>query len=127
MDVVVICPGLVLGPVLPPKVLGSVMLFMYILKGLYTNLHSGNLYFVKFIWKNFQVSGFLTCTTPGIQVSLEHRYIGCVDVRDVAKAMILLYENTSARGRHLCEEAITRFSDLVNKICDLNPEYQVKR
>jgi hypothetical protein len=48
-------------------------------------------------------------------------------VRDVSKAMILLYENPSVKGRHLCEEAISRFSDLVNKIHDLYPEYQVKR
>ncbi|KAJ3709197.1 hypothetical protein LUZ61_012902 [Rhynchospora tenuis] len=95
LDVVTICPGLVLGPVLPPKVYGSVQLFIYILKG--------------------------------IQVPMDYLYIGCVDVRDVATAMILLHENPSAKGRHLCEEAITKFSDLVNKICDLYPEYQIKR
>lgn len=58
---------------------------------------------------------------------MENLYIGCVDVRDVARAMILLYENPSAKGRHLCEEAITKTSDLVDKICDLFPEFQVKR
>jgi len=95
LDVVTICPGLVLGPVLPPKADGSVMIFTYILKGM--------------------------------QIPMENLYIGCVDVRDVARAMILLYENPSAKGRHLCEEAITKLSDLVDKICDLFPEFQVKR
>ncbi|KAJ3709196.1 hypothetical protein LUZ61_012901 [Rhynchospora tenuis] len=98
LDVVTICPGMVLGPVLPPKVYGSLELFIYILKGI---------------------------LVPNLP--MDYLYMGCVDVRDVAKAMILLHENPSTKGRHLCEEAITKFSDLVNKICDLYPEYQIKR
>jgi nucleoside-diphosphate-sugar epimerase len=125
LNVVVICPGLVFGPVLPPKVSGSITLFMYILKGLYQP--SSNLHLLETKFTGFLIGFLELCTPPGIQVPMDHLYIGCVDVRDVAMGMILLYENSTVKGRHFCEEAITRFSDLVNKICDLYPEYQVKR
>ncbi|KAJ3669046.1 hypothetical protein LUZ60_010996 [Juncus effusus] len=95
LDLVTICPGLVLGPMLPPMARGSLTLFTYILKG--------------------------------VEVPMENLYIGCVDVRDVARAMLILFENPSAKGRHLCEQSISRFSDLVDKIIELYPEYNVKK
>ncbi|KAG9160510.1 hypothetical protein Leryth_023336 [Lithospermum erythrorhizon] len=54
-------------------------------------------------------------------------HLGVVHVKDVARAHILLYENTSATGRHLCVEAITRFCDHAAKVAELYPDYNVHR
>ncbi|KAJ1686670.1 hypothetical protein LUZ63_018060 [Rhynchospora breviuscula] len=62
----------------------------------------------------------------GIQMDLSKVVIGCVDVRDVARGMILLYE-TSAKGRYLCVESIASWADIVNKCASLCPEFPVQR
>lgn len=51
--------------------------------------------------------------------------MGSVHVKDVALAHILLYENPSASGRHLCVEAIAHFSDFAAKVAELYPEYKI--
>jgi len=53
--------------------------------------------------------------------------IGCVDVRDVAHSLLVLYENPSAQGRHLCLESIERLAGFTNNIADLYPEHRVQR
>jgi nucleoside-diphosphate-sugar epimerase len=64
---------------------------------------------------------------PGERLDLDNIYMGCVDVRDVVHSLIMLYENPSAQGRHLCIESVERLVDLANKIADLYPEYPVQR
>ncbi|XP_074280381.1 cinnamoyl-CoA reductase 1-like [Silene latifolia] len=95
MDVVVINPATVLGPVLPPILNSSMAVVLALLKG------STETY--------------------------ENFYIGCVHVKDVAMAHILLYENKSATGRHLCTKDITHFSDFAAKVAELYPDYNVPR
>ncbi|XP_066310122.1 phenylacetaldehyde reductase-like isoform X2 [Miscanthus floridulus] len=63
----------------------------------------------------------------GERLDLDDIYMGCVDVRDVAHSLIMLYENPSAQGRHLCIESVERLVDLANKIADLYPEHPVQR
>ena len=63
----------------------------------------------------------------GEKLDLDDIYIGCVDVRDVAHSLILLYENPSAQGRHLCLESIEHLVDFTNNIADLYPEHRVQR
>lgn len=53
--------------------------------------------------------------------------IGCVHVKDVAMAHILLYENKYATGRHLCCKDISHFSDIASKVSELYPEYNVAK
>lgn len=53
--------------------------------------------------------------------------MGSVHFKDVAMAHILVYENKSASGRHLCVEAITHYGDFVAKVADLYPEYNVPK
>jgi len=55
----------------------------------------------------------------------ENFYMGSVHVKDVALAHILLYENPSASGRHLCIEGIAHFSDFASKVAELYPEYKI--
>lgn len=54
-------------------------------------------------------------------------YMGPVHVEDVALAHILLYENPSASGRHLCVESIAHWSDFASKVAELYPNYKVPK
>ncbi|PIN07663.1 Flavonol reductase/cinnamoyl-CoA reductase [Handroanthus impetiginosus] len=63
----------------------------------------------------------------GCTEEYEDVFMGSVHVKDVALAHILVYENTSATGRHLCVEAISHFGDFAAKVAELYPEYNVPR
>uniref|UniRef100_A0A0D9V7C5 NAD-dependent epimerase/dehydratase domain-containing protein n=1 Tax=Leersia perrieri TaxID=77586 RepID=A0A0D9V7C5_9ORYZ len=95
LQLVVLNPGLVLGPMLTPSPTASLGLLLQILGG-----------------QKFDIEDF---------------YVGCVDVRDVAQSLIVLYENTSAQGRHLCIESIERLIDFHDKLAELNPEFPIFR
>jgi len=97
LDVVVINPGTVMGPILPPSpsINASMAMFRQILQG----------------------------GTDGYQ----NFYMGCVHVKDVAEGHILLYETPSASGRHLCVEATTHWSDFAEMVAKLYPEYKIHR
>ncbi|CAI9107045.1 OLC1v1006317C1 [Oldenlandia corymbosa var. corymbosa] len=95
LDIVVINPGAVMGPFIPPSLSASMLVILRLLQG------SSETY--------------------------EDFFIGCVHIKDVALAHILVYENSSARGRHLCVEAISHYSDFAAKVAELCPEYNVPR
>ncbi|KAL7264240.1 hypothetical protein ACSBR1_002236 [Camellia fascicularis] len=63
----------------------------------------------------------------GCTETYEDVFMGSVHVKDVALAHILLYENPSATGRHLCVEAISHYGDFAAKVAELYPEYKVPR
>ncbi|KAJ8499763.1 hypothetical protein OPV22_010315 [Ensete ventricosum] len=95
LDVVVVNPGTVMGPIIPPALNASMAMLMRLLQG---------------------------CTDEYADF-----YMGPVHVKDVALAHILLYENPSATGRHLCVEAISHWSDFASKVAELYPDYNVPR
>ncbi|KAA8549452.1 hypothetical protein F0562_001136 [Nyssa sinensis] len=95
LDVVVVNPGTVMGPILPPVLNASMLMILSLLQG---------------------------CTEV-----YEDAFMGSVHVKDVALAHILVYENTSASGRHLCVEAISHYGDFAAKVAELYPEYNVPR
>ncbi|KAK0606379.1 hypothetical protein LWI29_037089 [Acer saccharum] len=95
LDVVVVIPGTVMGPVIPPTLNSSMLTLVHLLRG------STETY--KDIW------------------------MGSVHFKDVALAHILVYENPSASGRHVCVEAISHYGDFVAKVAELYPEYNVPR
>ncbi|CAN6371531.1 unnamed protein product [Urochloa humidicola] len=84
LQLVVINPGMVLGPFLTRSVNASLHWFLQLLEG------------------------------KKMEMDL---YMGCVDVRDVANSLIVLYESPSAQGRHLCMESVERLVDLTNHGC----------
>ncbi|KAL9447437.1 hypothetical protein AB3S75_014997 [Citrus x aurantiifolia] len=55
--------------------------------------------------------------------SLENRLRMIVDVRDVAEALLLAYENAEAEGRYICTAHLIRARDLVDKLKSLYPNY----
>lgn len=63
----------------------------------------------------------------GCTETYEDFFMGSVHVKDVALAHILVYENKSATGRHLCVEAVSHYGDLAAKAAELFPEYNVPR
>ncbi|ONK61824.1 uncharacterized protein A4U43_C08F33970 [Asparagus officinalis] len=60
----------------------------------------------------------------GCTEAYEDLFMGYVHVKDVAMVRILVYENSSASGRHTCYEAIAHFGDLPNKVAELYPDYK---
>jgi len=51
--------------------------------------------------------------------------LGWVDVRDLALAHVLAYENASANGRYLLVERVAHFSEAVKMLHDLYPTLQL--
>lgn len=94
LDIVVVHPGMVVGPIIPPALNSSMQLMLRILQG------------------NDFADGF---------------FMALVHVKDVALAHLLLYENTSAAGRHLCVESLSRYDDFTEKMGKLYPEYKLPR
>lgn len=67
------------------------------------------------------------CLHSGCTETYEDFFMGSVHFKDVALAHILVYENTSAKGRHLCVEAISHYGDFAAKVAELYPEYNIPR
>ncbi|XP_056163952.1 cinnamoyl-CoA reductase 1-like isoform X1 [Syzygium oleosum] len=57
----------------------------------------------------------------------EYHWLGAVDVRDVAKAQVLLYETPAASGRYLCANGIYQFGDFAQRVMKLFPEFPIHR
>ncbi|KAG5578541.1 hypothetical protein H5410_058675 [Solanum commersonii] len=95
LDIVVVNPGTVMGPIIPPSLNASMQMILRLLQG---------------------------CTD-----TYQDFFMGLVHVKDVALAHILVYENKSAKGRHMCVEAITHYGDFAAKVAELYPEYNVPR
>jgi len=53
--------------------------------------------------------------------------MGAVHVEDVALAHLLVFENPSASGRHICVESINHLSDFAAKLTELYPSYKVPK
>ncbi|CAJ1970672.1 unnamed protein product [Sphenostylis stenocarpa] len=95
LDVVVVNPGTVMGPVITPRLNASMVMLVRLLQG---------------------------CDD-----TYENFFMGSVHFKDVALAHILVYENKSAAGRHVCVEAISHYGDFVAKVAELYPEYNVPK
>ncbi|GJN17303.1 hypothetical protein PR202_gb04360 [Eleusine coracana subsp. coracana] len=104
LQLIVINPGMVIGPMLTPSLNASLHFLLQILQVLIKRAQN-------YVGER----------------DLDDIFIGCVDVRDVAHSLITLYENPSAQGRHLCMESITRSIDFLDEVADMYPEFPVQR
>ncbi|KAK6270422.1 hypothetical protein POUND7_007527, partial [Theobroma cacao] len=91
LDVVTVCPTLILGPLLQPAVNASSLVLIKLLKEGYD--------------------------------SLENQHWSIVDVRDVAQALLLVYEKPEAEGRYICTAHSIMARDLVDKLRSIFPNY----
>ncbi|XP_015693736.1 cinnamoyl-CoA reductase 1-like [Oryza brachyantha] len=91
LDIVTICPSLVIGPLMQPTVNSSSKVLLNYFKG--------------------------------DRDTVENRLRNVVDVRDVANALLLAYENPGASGRYICSSAPIKVSDMINILKALYPTY----
>lgn len=62
----------------------------------------------------------------GEKTNLPNAVTGYVDVKDVAQAHILVYENPDASGRYFCVERVIHRAELVDMLDELLPEKNIK-
>ncbi|XP_044956787.1 cinnamoyl-CoA reductase 1-like [Hordeum vulgare subsp. vulgare] len=91
LDVVTVCPSLVIGPLLQPTVNASSSVIVDFLKGEHE---------VKSKIRNF------------------------VDVRDLADALILVYETPEVSGRYICSSHASKVSDVIDLLKSMYPAYK---
>ncbi|KAL2895259.1 Cinnamoyl-CoA reductase 1, partial [Bienertia sinuspersici] len=90
LDVVSVCPGLVLGPMMQSTVNASSNVLISLLKG---------------------------------DESPENKVRMIVDVRDLAAALLMVFEKPEAEGRYICTAHHIRVRDLVDKLRSIYPHY----
>ncbi|RWR90270.1 cinnamoyl-CoA reductase 2 [Cinnamomum micranthum f. kanehirae] len=72
-------------------------------------------------------SALLRNLLQGSKDTQEYHWLGCVHVRDVANAHVLLFETPCASGRYLCTNGIYQFKDFAETVANLCPEYPIHR
>ncbi|XXG45439.1 hypothetical protein AAC387_Pa02g0522 [Persea americana] len=91
LDVVMVCPSRILGPLLQPTVNSSSRLFIELFKG-------------------------------GVE-TIDYRIWVIVDVRDVAEALLLVYDKKEVCGRYICASYPVRVQSMVEKLKSKYPHY----
>ncbi|XP_047084234.1 cinnamoyl-CoA reductase 1-like [Lolium rigidum] len=91
LDIVTICPSLVIGPLMQSTVNASSKILLNYLKGEHE--------------------------------TVENKIRNIVDVRDVADALLLMYENPEASGRYICSSSPIKVSDMINILKTIYPMY----
>ncbi|KAL5225824.1 hypothetical protein ABZP36_012463 [Zizania latifolia] len=91
LDIVTICPSLVIGPLMQSTVNSSSKILINYFKG--------------------------------DRETVENRLRNVVDVRDVANALLLAYENSEAPGRYICNSSPIKVSHMINTLKTLYPAY----
>ncbi|RCV20139.1 hypothetical protein SETIT_4G032200v2 [Setaria italica] len=89
LDMVTICPSLVIGPLMQSTLNTSVKIFLDYIKGDHE--------------------------------TIENRLRNLVDVRDVADALLLAYENSKASGRYICSSTPIRVRDIMDILRTMHP------
>nr|XP_009414816.1 PREDICTED: cinnamoyl-CoA reductase 1 [Musa acuminata subsp. malaccensis] len=92
LDVVTVCPSLIIGPLLQSTINASSLVLINLLKGL--------------------------------RPTVENKVLSIVDVRDVADALQLVYEEPNASGRHICAPHRVKMHDLVDILKSIYPHYK---
>ena len=59
----------------------------------------------------------------GERDTVENKLRNLVDVRDVADALLLAYENPEASGRYICSSKPVKVSDMISVLKTLYPMY----
>ncbi|PPR94922.1 hypothetical protein GOBAR_AA25754 [Gossypium barbadense] len=109
LDVVTVCPTLILGPLLQSTINASSKVLINLLKDF-------NLKLVVMDWSPLLLE-------PEGYDTLEIKLRKIVDVRDVAQALLLVYEKPAAEGRYICTAHTIKARDLVDKLRSMFPQY----
>ncbi|XP_031270241.1 cinnamoyl-CoA reductase 2-like [Pistacia vera] len=95
LDIVTVCPSIVIGPMLQPTINASSLLLLALL----TDGHK----------------------------TVEDTDRPLVDVRDVAEALLLVYEKPEAKGRYICTSYQIKMQALVHKLKSIFPNYSYSK
>ncbi|WVY90029.1 hypothetical protein V8G54_035543 [Vigna mungo] len=122
LDVVVVNPGNVVGPVVAPRLNASMVMFVRLLQGVSLDIGNVNRRSAKIQWQCYQsiFEPQEKSRLHGCDDTYENFFMGSVHFKDVALAHILVYENKSA-------VAISHYGDFVAKVAELYPEYNVPK
>ncbi|KAK2660982.1 hypothetical protein Ddye_007515 [Dipteronia dyeriana] len=91
LDIVTVCPSIIIGSMLQPTINASSLLLLTLLK----DEHE----------------------------LMEDKTRHLVDVRDVAEAILLVYEKSEAKGRYICTSYTVKMQALANKLKGMYPNY----
>ncbi|KAK2660985.1 hypothetical protein Ddye_007518 [Dipteronia dyeriana] len=127
LDVVRVCPTLVLGPMLQTTANSSSMFLVRQLKGTSFSTFSKTFkHIISFVecYLSRVIDALNVCFlyTEGYE-SRENKLQKLVDVRDVAEALLLAYEKPEAEGRYICVGHMIMYKDLLDKLKSLYPHY----
>ncbi|CAI0426159.1 unnamed protein product [Linum tenue] len=95
LDVVSVCPNLILGPILQPTTNASTLLLAKLLKGSQPLKDR--------TWRIIGTTGWWMC--------------------DVAEALVLVYEKPEAQERYICTSHSVHIKDIVDILKDKYPNY----
>jgi nucleoside-diphosphate-sugar epimerase len=59
----------------------------------------------------------------GEHETVDNRFCNIVDVRDVADALLLVYENPEASGRYICSSSPIKVSEMISILKTLYSAY----
>ncbi|MBA0624235.1 hypothetical protein Godav_009625, partial [Gossypium davidsonii] len=148
IDVVTVCPSLILGPLLQPTINASGLALVRLLKGGFYFYHAYICFcttpprhLVASLSKKHDIFSCGILFNPNsvriscrcaegydtlekkIRMIVEFKVRMIVDVRDVAEALLLVYEKAEAEGRYICMAHLTNPRDLVDKLRSIFPQY----
>lgn len=117
LDLVSVCPTLVLGPLLQSTVNASSLYLISYLKGTESksSLHSVYTYHKH---KQIALSVYIAASE-----SVQNPRFWVVDVRDVAQALVLAFEKSEAEGRYICTAHPSKAQGMVDQLKSKYPDY----
>ncbi|XP_025883369.1 cinnamoyl-CoA reductase 1 [Oryza sativa Japonica Group] len=110
MDIVTICPALIIGPLMQPTVPTSIEVFFHIIKVLDSR-------------PSCPKPGCAPVSNAGDNETAGNRLETLLDVRDVADAILLVYENSGGSERYICSSTPRKLSDIINTSKSLYPAF----
>jgi nucleoside-diphosphate-sugar epimerase len=136
LDVVTVCPSLVIGPLLQPTVNTSSSVIVDFLTGLphfaiLRNCHFHRLNSLQYVY--MAALGPPMCgkrpslMSPDLSAGdheVKTKIRNFVDVRDLADALVLVYENPEVSGRYVCNSHATKVSHVIDLLKSMYPAYK---
>lgn len=124
LDLVTICPTVVIGPLLQPELNGSNLLIRNLLNG----AQPPSIWFVIHLKQTDRLQNFrhLACTAAlfaGTWKKYRDVAWGYVHIEDVVEAHLLAYETPAAAGRYFCCAVQLHDKELIQRLVSLYPEY----
>lgn len=124
VDLVVVNPSFVVGPLLAPQPTSSLRLTLDIVKGLRATSASLGIYLLLCLFSFFlRITSSMWCA--GELNSYPNFTVGFVHIDDVVSSHILAMEDAAASGRLVCSSEVAHWSEIVEMLRSKYPSYPV--